>query len=553
MNYLHPTSYRKLLLLSITLLSLVLLITCTEDPGVSVIQGTLQGKVTNEINGSIVGNARVILSGPESRSQTVGRDGTYRFDNLIPGDYTVGVVHPLYITTTYTFTVRSFETSNGDITLEPIAQISISPIEIDFGEVETMISLFINNQGSERIEFNVESTEGWLSADRKSVLIAGKNEEALRITINRDLMNFGLNQAILTLNSPEKFSRKIPVAVWKIDVNRGVLYVEEDFIDFSSKLRSRRVTVENIGRNTLSWRLTTDQEWLSASKVTGALGAGEQEEIDVFADRNSREEGVYEGTIGFYSNGGGTKEVGVSMEVISGGGGPNEIVVPVGLKAYYTFRNGTAADITNNYTTLNINAEIKDSDTSLDGYYIHFSGNETFMKINGNPLLNQNAGVIHATISVWVKTGIGGTLVAVPYKNSNSYNEFVTAFNSNLFIHSITNASGRFCCLTDYGTYPFSGSFFVDDEWHHIALTYRGDTEETILYADGTEIARSRYEFYPWVGTALNANTLKIGSDYRASGSSSGIFDFVGAMDNIRLYNRPLSITEIKEIYETER
>ncbi|MEL6557312.1 MAG: carboxypeptidase regulatory-like domain-containing protein [Bacteroidota bacterium] len=535
------------------LCNLLLLNSCNEEGSEADFQGALSGRVVDIENGEPVEDAIVSLNGQERGSQTVESDGLYSFDNLIPGTYTIQASHPLYETNSVRITVRSQESSDGDVTLKPLGQIAISPSVFDFGDLTPSFDLSLKNLGSDAIEFKIESTQGWLSADKTSVLVPGKNEVFVKIAVNRNLLDFGQHTAVVLVNIPDKDSKTIPISVSKNNVNKAVLFVEEEFIDFSSKLRFKDIVIENIGDNSLDWELTTDQDWLSVSKVTGLLNADSNEEIEIFCDRSQLDDGVYEGTLLLTSNGG-NKSIGVKTEVISGSGSPDEIVVSVGLRTYYTFNSGVGVDELNNFPVLEANAYLSTDSSSLDGYYLNFEGNGSYMELDGNPLFNQNPGVVHGAISLWLRTNVGGALVAVPYQSTPLFNEFVAGFNNTTFIHSVSNSSDRACCVSDYGIYPANaGSLLVDFEWHHVVLVYKGDTEETFIYVDGVEISRSFYEFYPFLSRAMDANTLIIGSDYSEIDTNPGIFDFEGHMDNIRIYNRPLSASEVKEIFEAEK
>jgi hypothetical protein len=77
-------------------------------------------------------------------------------------------------------------------------------------------------------------------------------------------------------------------------------------------------------------------------------------------------------------------------------------------------------------------------------------------------------------------------------------------------------------------------SNFWDSNWHFIALTYDGSTAK--LYADGQlkESAAKSWDLVPevcYVGAYLN-----------------GFFYWVGAMDDIRIYNRALSASEVLQL-----
>jgi hypothetical protein len=78
-------------------------------------------------------------------------------------------------------------------------------------------------------------------------------------------------------------------------------------------------------------------------------------------------------------------------------------------------------------------------------------------------------------------------------------------------------------------------------EWHHVALTYDGDTLR--LYLDGEEIDSEFFGKAP-----LNANAgvpLRVG---RVVGGSTHNKYLDGAVDDVRIYNRALSIGEIREL-----
>ena len=103
----------------------------------------------------------------------------------------------------------------------------------------------------------------------------------------------------------------------------------------------------------------------------------------------------------------------------------------------------------------------------------------------------------------------------------------------------------RWSFWTGNGTrwHELHGTRVVIGEWHHIAGTYDGTTKR--IYVDGAPIASGV------VTIALNTtNPLRIGA---GATEGNGNYYFPGALDDVRVYGRALSVQEIKSISEKSR
>ncbi len=74
--------------------------------------------------------------------------------------------------------------------------------------------------------------------------------------------------------------------------------------------------------------------------------------------------------------------------------------------------------------------------------------------------------------------------------------------------------------------------FWRVEEWHHIGLTYDGDVAK--LYADGIEVASA----------AKNWNLTRSRAHIGRQVNDAAEF-WVGAVDEVRVYDRVLSVEEI--------
>ena len=82
-----------------------------------------------------------------------------------------------------------------------------------------------------------------------------------------------------------------------------------------------------------------------------------------------------------------------------------------------------------------------------------------------------------------------------------------------------------------------------DDKWHHIAITWDDGAGEGHAYVDGVEGTHE----VTYNGCPDNAgNTIRLG--FSESGHSAG--NFVGLMDEVRLYERGLTEKEVNEIMD---
>jgi hypothetical protein len=213
-----------------------------------------------------------------------------------------------------------------------------------------------------------------------------------------------------------------------------------------------------------------------------------------------------------------------------------------GLVGWWTLDEGTstvAHDFSgngNNGTLTNISAP----PTSSSGWTtsgkrsnaITFDGTNDYVDIPDSTSLNPTTGQLSMT--AWVKrsNAAGDTKVffKVPAANNAGYGMAVTNQKLEFSISGIScdvrNASG--------GTTLSSGV------WYFLAATYDGITCKTYVNA---VVDKSVAGSGTFVATSAN---LRIGADQYTNPPS---YPFAGIIDDVRLYNRALSVTEISKLY----
>lgn len=212
--------------------------------------------------------------------------------------------------------------------------------------------------------------------------------------------------------------------------------------------------------------------------------------------------------------------------------------------------NGTASDVSGN----NHNGTLYNTLTTTDrfgnaGNAILFNGSSSQITIPDNAALHLNN--TDYTITVWVR---------LDNYNSGLYSAIISrrgALGANqgylLAISGVNSVHTAGLPSTTGGTtsfnngsagYSFSPSV-ATGQWHMLTVTYGLSGQVLNEYFDGT-----LYNTYTGAGTLPStAYDLTIGVDQAANLSNSGGYYFQGAMNDLRLYSRSLSASEIQQLY----
>ena len=88
------------------------------------------------------------------------------------------------------------------------------------------------------------------------------------------------------------------------------LSVEQDVLDFGDEAITLPITITNLGSQALTWEVSEDLPWLTASPASGSGDAT----VNVVVTRTDLDAGTYTGTVAVISNGG-TASVDVTMRI----------------------------------------------------------------------------------------------------------------------------------------------------------------------------------------------------------------------------------------------
>ena len=183
--------------------------------------------------------------------------------------------------------------------------------------------------------------------------------------------------------------------------------------------------------------------------------------------------------------------------------------------------NGTLSNGLNNYT----------SENSVDGKInkaLDFDGVDDVVEIPHNASLSFSGAF---SISFWAEINDKTTFQRIIGKATNwggSNNYFVGIYNNSIYFDLFLDGSRR------QSNYNISG---LSSGFHHFVCLY--DNSEQIIYIDGS-VARS---------ITIGSGTVMTNSSNLYFGGAITNYVFNGKIDDVRIYNKALSQSEIEVIY----
>lgn len=168
-----------------------------------------------------------------------------------------------------------------------------------------------------------------------------------------------------------------------------------------------------------------------------------------------------------------------------------------------------------------------------DGNALQFDGIDDTLLVDNAAAVT---GATDFTLGAWVKVNAGaplGTVIQQREPGGNGYiGEYMLNVNANGTVNFFVYGSGGY-------QFDLTTTTTVNDgQWHYLSGVRSGTTG--YLYIDGVQAATAS-------GTiqSLNALAVTIGYDYRDTNKH-----FTGLIDDVRIYSRALSSTEVFSIYD---
>ena len=196
-----------------------------------------------------------------------------------------------------------------------------------------------------------------------------------------------------------------------------------------------------------------------------------------------------------------------------------------GLVAYYPF-NGNANDESgNDHQGIAIGATLTADRFDEPNAAYSFNGINNYIGVENFPLLNNNF-----TYSAWIRVTGGNTIESFGILGAPSLE-----FNTHTWNFTYDNGQKRWD-MWDRSNATWLTTDYIDTSWCHVAIIFNGNTE--YLFVNGVQ-KNSRVVNVPIIdGTG---RTLYIGCAHSDQ-------PFHGMIDDVQIYNRPLTEEEIHRL-----
>jgi hypothetical protein len=204
-----------------------------------------------------------------------------------------------------------------------------------------------------------------------------------------------------------------------------------------------------------------------------------------------------------------------------------------GLVGYWPFcGNANDASGNNNNGTVNGATLTSDRFGNVNSAY-NFNGGSNRIVITNSILTNTPSSY---TISLWVLNSSTGPGELICDRSQSNYDYKYRLF----FRNDLPGSPVSFNTISNTNLSGILGGDFSTSTWRHITAVGNSSNNTTILYIDGQAIGNSGF-YYPF---ELNSTTF--GANFAPSGFDQSIN---GKLDDIAIYNRALSPSEIQQLY----
>jgi hypothetical protein len=219
------------------------------------------------------------------------------------------------------------------------------------------------------------------------------------------------------------------------------------------------------------------------------------------------------------------------------------VSAPSGAVAYWKFDEGsgtTAYDTTVNNNDGTLYGLPTWTADSKSGLALSFNGSTDYVEIPDSASLSFGASDSF-TLEAWVKTSTTGNqkrIISLQYGTSTMA-IWLRTMNDNTVQFFIRDSNGN-------TTYFYSTSTITDGQWHHVVGVRDVNNDRLYLYIDGVE---ENSVTDTTNGSFDTTDPWYIGYEADSSGGQGGKQYWSGQIDEVVIYNRALSATEVLDRY----
>jgi hypothetical protein len=379
----------------------------------------------------------------------------------------------------------------------------------------------------------------WLTLTPTEGNTAGGASTMVTATIDRSQIT-GMVSTSVTVNGAGSTST-ITFSASASGSGSAILQLSEGSLDFGETATTKTFQVKNVGSDgtMLSWSINPlNVSWLTLTPMSGTTASGSGTLVTAIVDRTQISGPVSTTvTVNGTNN---SANLNVSATYID-----NSLVIPSGLQCFYTFDDGTANDMTEN----GVDGVMMNSANTAD------DGTRTYLKLNMitddylNIPYNMFRGLTSWSVCFWIKDFGAGNVFSGWNTDSGS------AYGDAPLFWAMQDGKFKIKCRNNY--MPDGGNYFsynytniqADGSWHYVVVTMESEDNQgnAKLYVDGS--------MKDQITTTYLTGTIDDASKVSFGGTKDGLYPFSSSMklDNIRIYNRTLSNSEVQTLYNAER
>jgi glucose/arabinose dehydrogenase len=412
----------------------------------------------------------------------------------------------------------------------PGPELSVSPSSLSFTATEGGASpadrtLDVSNSGGGSLAWTVAVDEEWLSVSPAGGTGAGE----ITVSASTAGLSAGTHTANVTVSAPGASGapRTIPVSFTiEPPPPPPTLVVAPAALNFSAvqgaaTVETKAINVTNGGGGTLAFTAVADVPWLNVSPASGSA----PRTVSVTPSTAGLSPGVHTGAVTVTSAGveGSPRIVPVTFVVTE----PPVCPIPTGLVGAWGFDEASGTAVTDaspagNDGTLSGAARAA---IGRHGRALSFDGVNDWVTVPDAGSLDLTTAM---TASAWVNpAALGSSWRTVLMK------EAVGTGSYSLYANTNTPQAGGYVS-TPFESGTKSPGALAIGVWTHLATTYDGATLR--MFVNGVEVS----------SRALLGSILVGTGPLRIGGNSLWSEWFSGLIDEVRLYNRPLSAAEVQ-------
>lgn len=152
--------------------------------------GSISGVIKDYSSGTLIANCMVTIS-PGGKSMTSSTAGTYMFNDLSVGEYSLSFTKAGYEDDKITTTVIAGKTTTADVLLKAKASFAVSASSFDFGDLAVTQTVYFSNYSDADCSFTISNIPDWLSFSKTSGVVKASGNESVVMTVDREKVGVG--------------------------------------------------------------------------------------------------------------------------------------------------------------------------------------------------------------------------------------------------------------------------------------------------------------------------------------------------------------------------